>query len=89
MSRPWFDEATGILKLDEYVQDMPSFLKVLEDGIVTDDELDRHAHRVLGLLQQLDERLPPDLRDLATETLCELAVLYALQRRHSEQTLRF
>jgi hypothetical protein len=89
MSRPWFDETTGILKLDEYVQEMPSFLKVLADGIVTDAELDDHARRVVALLRQLDARLPPDLQVLATETLCELAVLYALQRRHSEQARRF
>lgn len=70
MSRPWFDATTGILKLDEYVQEMPSFLKVLADGIVTDAELEDHARRVVGLLRELDARLPPDLQDLATETLC-------------------
>ena len=89
MIRPWFDAETGVLKLDEYVEAMPSFQKVVQDGLVTDDELEQHALRVVGLLRQLDERLPDDLKALATAALCELAVLYALQRRHCEQPLRF
>jgi ferritin-like protein len=89
MNRPWFDAETGMLLLDEYVEAMPSFRNVMQDGTVTDDELDHHAHRVVDLLQQLDKRLPSDLKTLATDALCELAVLYALQRRHSEQHLRF
>lgn len=89
MTRPWFDAETGALLFDEYVQAMPSFRKVMEDEIVTEDELKHHAEQVVGLLRQMDERLPADLKELATEALCELAVLYALQRRYAEQDLRF
>jgi len=89
MKRPWFDDETGLLKLDEYVQSMPSFRTIMEDGVVTDAELDQHALRVVELLRELERRLPAELQELSTEALCELAVLYALQRRHAEQSIHF
>jgi hypothetical protein len=87
MSRPWFDPKTHMLLLDDYVAESPSFKKVLEDGVVTDAELEEHAGRVIALLEELDRRLPEDLKDVAADALCELAVLYALYRARSEQEI--
>lgn len=78
MSRPWFDGETGVLLLDEYVADMPSFRKIMEDQIVTDREISEHAERTAHLLRRLEEMLSPDAKEVATEALCELAVQYAL-----------
>ena len=39
MSQPWFDSKTGTLLLDEYVSQRPSFRKVMEDSVVTDEEV--------------------------------------------------
>jgi hypothetical protein len=85
MAKPWFDADTGVLKLDEYVAEMPSYRKVMEDQVITDDELDAQSRRATELFQRLDQSLPNDLKDLTTEALCELAVLYALQRKRDEQ----
>jgi hypothetical protein len=86
MHKPWFDPETGVLLLDEYVVQMPSYRKVMEDQVVTEDELAEHAGLVVDCLKRLDAALPPDTRALATETLCELAVLYALERYHEMST---
>ena len=40
------------------------------------------AHRVLSLLQRLEETLSPEARSVVTDAFCELAVLYALERQH-------
>jgi len=80
MTRSWFDPETRLLRLDEYVADMPSFRKIIADDVVSDQELLEHGRRVVALLEELEARLPDDLRELMTETLCELAVLYAVQR---------
>lgn len=85
MTRPWFDPETRMLMLDEYVEEMPSYKKITEDQRVTDDELDEQIQRVIALLQQLDAELPAAIKALMTQALCELSVLYALQRKHSEQ----
>ena len=78
--RPWFDPETGFLLLDEYIAEMPSFLKIMEDGIVTDEELAQQALRVTALLKELEAALLPAAKAVATEALCELAVLHAIQQ---------
>ena len=80
MSRPWFDPETGVLLLDEYVARMPSYRDVIEDATVTDAELAEHADRTVTLLRRLETLLSPEAREVATDALCELAVLYALTR---------
>ena len=79
MDRPWFDRETGTLLLDEYVVEMDSYRRIVEDETITDAELEEQARRVSSLLRQLEEALSPEAKATATEALGELAVLSALQ----------
>jgi hypothetical protein len=79
MDKPWFDQETGTLMLDEYVVEMDSYRRIVEDETITDDELVEQTRRVTSLLQQLEETLSPEAKAIATEALGELAVLNALQ----------
>jgi hypothetical protein len=79
MDRPWFDEQTGTLLLDDYAVEMDSYRRIVEDETITDAELLDQTQRVMSLLQQLEEVLSPEAKALATEALSELAVLSALQ----------
>ena len=79
MDKPWFDQETGTLMLDEYVVEMDSYRRIVEDEAITDAELVEQTQRVASLLRRLEEALSPEAKSLATETLCELAVLNALQ----------
>ena len=65
---------------NEYVAEMPSFRIIMEDHVVTDEEVTQQAGRVIDCLEKLDASLPPETRSLVTDGLCELAVLYALDR---------
>ena len=65
--------------LDEYVVEMDSYRRIVEDETITDDELDEQIQRVTSLLRQLEETLSPEAKAIATEALGELAVLNALQ----------
>jgi hypothetical protein len=85
MNKPWFDPDTGTLLLDEYVAEMPSFKAILEDKVISNEEMADHAHRTVSLLRQLEEALTPETKALATQALCELAVLYALERNQMAQ----
>ena len=67
MDRPWFDEQTGTLLLDDYAVEMDSYRRIVEDEIITDAELLDQTQRVVSLLQQLDEVLSPEAKALATE----------------------
>ena len=79
MDKPWFDPETGTLLLDEYVVEMDSYRRIVEDETITDDELVEQTQRVTSLLQQLEETLSPEAKAVATEALGELTVLNALQ----------
>jgi len=65
--------------LDEYVVEMDSYRRIVEDAVITDAELVEQTQRVTSLLRQLEETLSPEANAIATEALGELAVLNALQ----------
>ena len=77
--RPWFDQETGTLLLDEYVVEMDSYRRIVEDEVITDAELVEQTQRVVSLLEQLEETLSPEDKAIATEAFGEMAVLSALQ----------
>ena len=79
MDKPWFDQQTGALMLDEYVVEMDSYRRIVEDEAITDDEFVEQTQRVTSLLRQLEETLSPEAKAIATEALGELTVLNALQ----------
>jgi flagellin-specific chaperone FliS len=79
MDKPWFDQETGILLLDEHVLEMDSYRRIVEDETITDTELVEQTQKVASLLRQLEEALSPEAKAIATEAMGELAVLNALQ----------
>jgi hypothetical protein len=79
MSQPWFDPQTGEMLFERYVVERPSFQAITEDLVITDAELSRQAETVKSLFRELEGKLPPEVRSLATEALSELSVLNILQ----------
>ena len=79
MDRPWFDQETDVVLIDEYIVEMDSYKRIVQDGKITDTELLDQTLRVVTLLRQLEEALSPEAKAIATEALGELTVLNALQ----------
>jgi flagellin-specific chaperone FliS len=79
MDKPWFDQETDVLLLDEYIVEMDSYQRIVEDGNITDAELVEQTLRVASILRRLEEALSPEAKALATEAFGEMAVLNALQ----------
>ena len=79
MDKPWFDPQTGTLLLDEYVAELDSYRRIVEDGTITDAELAEQTQKVTSLLQQLEGSLYQEVKAIATVALGELTVLNALQ----------
>lgn len=88
MKRPWFDPQTNMLLLDEYVTTMSSFQRAMADSVVTNDELESQALHTVDLLKKLEGMLSPEAQEIATDALCELAVLFALQHQQSTRISR-
>jgi hypothetical protein len=80
-SRPWFDAKTGALLFDEMVAERASYRKIVEDETVTPEELREQAQTVADLLRRLEGMLTPEAKAVASDALCELAVLNALVGR--------
>jgi uncharacterized membrane protein YccC len=63
MDQPRFYQETGTLMLDEYIVEMDSYRRIVEDETITDDELLEQTQRVASLLRQLEEALSPEAKD--------------------------
>lgn len=74
----FFDES-GTLNIDDLILQQPSFQKIMEDGIVTDEELTEQRERVIALLKKLEQSLSPDQIDQVRELLAEISVLVAVR----------
>ncbi len=86
MDKPWFDQETGALMLDEYVAEMDSYRRIVEDEAITDAELVEQTQKVTSLMRRLEETLSPEAKAIATELLGELTVLNALQVKRLQAT---
>lgn len=73
-----FDE-TGSLNIEELIMKQPSFKKIMEDGIVTEEELEEQSGRVTDILKRLDARCNDEQKELLLELLAEMSVLIAIK----------
>ena len=53
MDKPWFDQEADSLLLDEYVVEMDSYRRVVEDEAITDEEPLEQTQRVASLPRTL------------------------------------
>ncbi len=80
-----FDKQTGIFNLDEQVQNRASFQKIMQDQIVTDEEVEEQSRLVIKLLKELEETLSPADLEKVSSTMVEMSVLYAVsQIKHQD-----
>lgn len=80
----FFDES-GTLNIDDLILEQPSFKKIMEDGVVTDDELAEQKERVIVLLKKLEQNLTPEQIDFVRELLSEISVLVAVRNKFLER----
>lgn len=74
----FFDES-GALNIDDLILQQPSFKKIMEDGVVTDEELAEQKERVIALLKKLEQNSTPEQIDQVRELLAEISVLVAIR----------
>ncbi len=75
-----FDD-NGFLRLDEIVYEMPSYKRIMEDAMITDEEIIQQSNVVLNLLKQMDQQVGDDDKKLLIDIICEMAVLYTLNSK--------
>ena len=83
----FFDE-NGILDLDEMIAQNVSFKKIMEDGVVTEQELKEQSDRVINMLHSLEQKYTePQLAEIK-KLLVECSVLYAVDQLYSIQAIK-
>lgn len=72
-----FFEEEGVLNIDDLIMEQPSFKKIMEDGIVTKEELEEQSQRVIASLKAFEKSATPGQIDKVREILAEVSVLVA------------
>ena len=82
-----FFNEEGILNIDEAVVETPSYKKIMEDGIVTEEELVYQAQKVVSMLQTMEKKYNEEQLLEIKALLIEASVLYAVYNIHSIQNI--
>ena len=82
-----FFNEDGILNIDEMIIENPSFQKIMEDGVVTDEELAEQADKVVAQLREMETKFNEEQVAEIKKLLVESNVLQAIYNIHAKQNL--
>ena len=84
MKEVFFNE-DGSLKINETIMNQPSFMKIMEDGIVTVEEIEEQSRKVLSIFRKIEDTFSDEQKKLVQELLVESNVLNAIFKQHGIQ----
>ena len=71
-----FFNEQGMLNLDEAVMNQPTFKKIMEDGIVTEQEIKEQSERMVSILKSMEKNYTEEQQREIKELLVEAGVLF-------------
>lgn len=84
MKEIFFNE-DGTLKINETIMNRPSFIKIMEDGKVTLEEIKEQSRRVMDLFHKIEDTFPEEQKLLVRDLLVESCVLTTILKEHGMQ----
>lgn len=82
-----FFNEQGMLNLDEAVMNQPTFKKIMEDGIVTEQEVKEQSERIISILKSMEKNYTEEQQREIKELLVETGVLFTTSQYHALQSL--
>ena len=82
-----FFNEEGILNIDEMVADNASFKNIMEDGVVSEEEIKAQSDKVVALLRNMEAKYSEEQLAEIKNLLVETSVLYAVYNIHSIQSI--
>ncbi|MBQ8256401.1 MAG: hypothetical protein IJY98_00580 [Bacteroidaceae bacterium] len=82
-----FFNKEGILNIDEMVASNASFKNIMEDGIVTEEEVKAQSDKVITILHNMEAKYSNEQLAEIKELLAETGVLYAIYNIYSIQNI--
>lgn len=73
----------GILNIDEMLVNNVSFQKIMEDGIVTEEEIKAQSDKVVAMLHDIESKYDEAQQAEIKNLLAEASVLYAVYNIYS------
>jgi len=77
----------GFIDIDEMIAQEPSFQKIMEDGIVSAEELREQSEKVITLLHEVENRFSDRDQQLVKQLFVETNVLSAIYRYYELQNI--
>lgn len=82
-----FFDKEGILDIDEMVVNNASFKTIMEDGVITEEEIKAQSDKVVAILQNMETKYSEEQLAEIKNLLAESSVLYAIYNFHSLQNI--
>lgn len=68
----------GNLNIEDLVLNQPSFKRIVEDGIITEEEIEEQSRRVVSKIKEIEVIAAPEVKEKMRELLAEMSVLIAI-----------
>ena len=82
-----FFNEEGILNIDEMVVNNASFNNIMEDGVITEEEIKAQSDKVVAMLHDMETKYSDEQLSEIRNLLVESSVLYAVYNFHSIQNI--
>ena len=82
-----FFNEEGILNIDEMVASNASFKTIMEDGVITEEEIKTQSDKVIAMLHDMEAKYSDEQLAEIKNLLVESSVLYAIYNFHSIQNI--
>lgn len=83
-----FFNEQGFIDIDELIAKQSSFQKIMDDGVVTDEELQEQSQLVIGLLHEAEKRFSDTDQQFIKTLFAETNVLSAIFNYYEHQSLK-
>lgn len=77
----------GLLDIDSIIVNNESYKKILEDGVITEEEVAAQSGKVVAMLRNIEAKYPAEQLEEIKNLLAESSVLYAIYNFYSLQNI--
>lgn len=71
--------------IDELIVEQPSFIKIMEDCVVTEEELLEQSQRVEAILKDIEQTASAETIEKVRHLLAEVSVMVAIKQIHEDK----
>lgn len=80
-----FFNEEGILNIDELIAENTSFKNIMEDGMVTEEEIKAQSDKVIAMLHDMEAKYSEEQLNEIKNLFAEASVLYAVYNCYTIQ----